>query len=511
MILMHPKTQQILKVFEEINKIPRRSKHEAQISIWLQEWGRSRGFEVKADPLNNVLIKVPATPGYENSPTLILQGHMDMVCEKCKESGHDFSRDPIRCVYDGEWLRGDGTSIGADNGIALAIGLVLADAGKKGEIGHPPLELLFTVDEETGLTGAKGLEAGFFEGKVLLNLDSEDEGVFVIGCAGGQNSLITLPVQWERLDFEKEDLFGLFRLSVEGLEGGHSGVEINKQRANAIQLLSQALIGLRDRLGSENLRLVLINGGSVHNAIPSTAEAFIALRREKFEKTEKTLSCLRKTFQTEYEKTDPGLNLNFEAINREIIFEVAGYKITGEEVSSIPVFSARTEEKLIGLLLGLPHGVYRMSDTIQGLVETSNNLATVRTAENEIVIISSQRSSNNPRLAEITGKVEAVAKLAGAWIGHESGYPAWEPDLKSELLLKCRQVYSETFGKKPEIKVIHAGLECGIIGSVHDDMEMISLGPTIKDPHCPSERIFIPSIENIWIFLVNLLKSYRCL
>lgn len=505
---MHSKTQQILKVFEEINKIPRRSKHEEQISIWLQEWGRSRGFEVRADSLNNVLIKAPATTGYENSPTLILQGHMDMVCEKCKDSKHDFSIDPVRCICDGDWLRGDGTSIGADNGIALALGLVLVEAGKKGEIEHPSLELLFTVDEETGLTGAKGLEAGFFEGKVLLNLDSEEEGVFVIGCAGGQNSLITLPVEWELLDTKKENLFKFFRLSVEGLEGGHSGVEINKQRANGIQLLSLALAKLREKLEAENIRLVLLNGGSVHNAIPSTAEAFVALHREKLEKAEKAVSGIRQAFRAEYLKTDPELTLNIEEISRETIFEVAENKIPREEVSRVQVFSAKTEEKLIELILGLPHGVYRMSETIQGLVETSNNLATVRTTENEVMIVSSQRSSNNPRLAEISGKVEAVAKLAGAWVEHEPGYPAWEPDLKSELLLKCKQVYTETFEEEPEIKVIHAGLECGIIGSVHEGMEMISFGPTIKDPHCPSERIFIPSIEKVWIFLENLLKAY---
>ncbi len=508
MILMHPKTQQILEVFEEINKIPRRSKYEEQISIWLQEWGRSKGFEVRADSLNNVLIKAPATAGYENSPTLILQGHMDMVCEKCKDSEHDFSRDPVRCICEGDWMRGEGTSIGADNGIALALGLVLAEAGKKGEIGHPPLELLFTVDEETGLTGARGLEAGFFEGKVLLNLDSEEEGVFVIGCAGGQNSLITLPVEWELLDTEKEYLFKFFRLSVEGLEGGHSGVEINKQRANGIQLLSLALAGLKEKIGAENVRIVLLNGGSVHNAIPSTAETFMAVYREKLEKAEKAVSDLRQAFKAEYSKTDPNLTLNLEEISREIIFEVAENKILRDEMFNIRLFSAGTEEKLIELILGLPHGVYRMSETIQGLVETSNNLATVRTAENEMMIVSSQRSSNNPRLAEISGKVEAVAKLAGAWVEHEPGYPAWEPDLKSELLLKCKHVYTETFGKEPKIKVIHAGLECGIIGSVYEDMEMVSFGPTIIDPHCPSEKIFIPSIEKVWIFLENLLKAY---
>ncbi len=508
MIPMHPKTQQILEVFEEINKIPRRSKHEEKISIWLQEWGRSRGFEVKADALNNVLIKTPATAGYENSPTLVLQGHMDMVCEKCKDSKHDFSRDPVRCVCDGDWMRGDGTSIGADNGIALAVGLVLAEAGKNGEIGHPPLELLFTVDEETGLTGARGLEAGFLEGKLLLNLDSEDEGAFVAGCAGGQNSLITLPVEWELFGCEKESLFGFFRLSVEGLEGGHSGVEIDRQRANGIQLLSLALAGLREKVGTENLRLILLNGGSVHNAIPSTAEAFFALHRKKTGKAEEAVSYLRKAFQVEYAKTDPDFVLDFEEIDRKTAFEAASYEIPRKEVLC-RVFSPEAEERLIALLMGLPHGVYRMSDTIPGLVETSNNLATVRTKENEIAVVSSQRSSITLRLAEITGKVEAIAKLAGARIEHEPGYPAWEPDLKSGLLLKCRQVYNETFGKEPEIKVIHAGLECGIIGSVYEGMEMISFGPTIKDPHCPSERIFIPSIEKVWIFLENLLKSYR--
>jgi dipeptidase D len=505
---MHPKTQQILEVFEEINKIPRRSKHEEQISTWLQEWSRSRGFETKTDSLNNILIKVPATAGYENSTTFILQGHMDMVCEKCKDSIHDFSRDHIRCICDGDWMRGDGTSIGADDGIALALGLVLAEAGEKGEIGHPPLELLFTVDEETGLTGARGLEDGFLEGKMLLNLDSEDEGIFVIGCAGGQNSLITLPVEWEELDIEKENLFKFFRLSVEGLEGGHSGVEINKQRANGIQLLFLALTELRKKLGTENIRLVLMNGGSVHNAIPSTAESFVALHREKLEKAEKTVSDLRHAFKAEYTKTDPGLILNLEEINREIIFEVAEDKIRREEVPYIRVFSPETEEKLEKLILGLPHGVYRMSETIQGLVETSNNLATVRTVENEVMIVSSQRSSNNLRLAEISGKVEAVAKLAGARVEHEPKYPAWEPDLKSKLLLKCKQVYAETFGKEPEVEVIHAGLECGIIGAMHEGMEMISFGPTIKDAHSPSEKIFIPSIEKVWIFLENLFKTY---
>ena len=505
---MHPKTQQILKIFEEINKIPRRSKNEEKLSIWLQEWGRSRGFEVKADALNNVLIKVPATQGYENSPTLIIQGHMDMVCEKFKDCKHDFSTDSVKCVCDGDWLRGDGTSIGADNGIALAIGLVLAEAGKKGEIEHPQLELLFTVDEETGLTGAKGLEADFLEGKLLLNLDSEDEGIFIAGCAGGQNSLITLPVEWELLNCEKEGSFGFFRLSVEGLEGGHSGVEIHRQRANGIQLLARALAVLRENIGTKSIRLALLSGGSVHNSIPTSAEVIFVLERGKNSEAEETVSGLWETFQTEYAKTDPDLILNFTKIDKKTVFETTDDKIPPKKIPCDRIFSAETENRLIGLLLGLPHGVYRMSDNISGLVETSNNLATVRTAENEINILSSQRSSITSRLAEITGKVEAVAKLAGAQVDHETGYPAWEPNLESGLLCKCRKVYTETFEEEPKVQVVHAGLECGIIGSKCMDMEMVSLGPTIKYPHCPAERVFIPSIERTWTFLVNLLKSY---
>jgi dipeptidase D len=506
---MHPKTQQILKTFEEINKIPRRSKNEEKLSLWLLEWAGNHNFEAKTDALNNVLIKVPPTPGYEKSPVIVLQGHMDMVCEKCRDSEHDFSKDPIKCVYDGDWLRGDRTSIGADNGIAIAIGLVLAEAGIKGEIEHPPLELLFTVDEETGLTGASGLEEDFFEGRILLNLDSEDEGIFIVGCAGGQNSRVTLPVEWEPFDYEKKGGFELFRFSVDGLEGGHSGTEIHRQRANGIQLLSRLLVSLKEKIGKENLRLVFFSGGSVHNAIPNYAEAFVALLKNKEEEAEDFVSGLQQTFKGEYAVSDPEILFELKKVENRVVFETSGGKVTRKEVPSDRVFSAGTEERLFWLLLGTPHGVHRVSDTIPGLVETSNNLATVRTGEKEVRIVSSQRSSVKSRLAEATDKVETVAKLAGARVEHECGYPAWEPDLQSGLLMKCRQAYEGTFGKEPEIKVVHAGLECGVIGSKCERIEMISLGPTIKDPHSPAEMVFIPSIEKIWVFLVNLLRSYQ--
>ncbi|WP_410510042.1 beta-Ala-His dipeptidase [Methanosarcina hadiensis] len=506
---MHPKTQEILKTFEEINKIPRRSKNEEKLALWLLEWAKKHNLEAKTDALNNVLIKVPATPGYENSPIIVLQGHMDMVCEKCRESEHDFSKDPVRCVSEGDWLRGDGTSIGADNGIALAIGLVLADAGIKGEIEHPPLELLFTVDEETGLTGASGLGEDFFEGRILLNLDSEDEGIFIVGCAGGKNSKVALPVEWEPFDYGKESGLVLFRVSVEGLEGGHSGTEIHRQRANAIQLLARSLVNLKENAGKDNLRLAFFSGGSVHNAIPNYAEAFVALPRRMEEQAQDFVSELQKTLRGEYSVSDPEIAFQLKEVENRVIFEASGGKVIKKEVPSDRVFSAGTEEKLLGLLLGMPHGVHRISDTISGLVETSNNLAVVRTDDNEVKIVSSQRSSVMSRLAEVTGKVETVAKLAGARVEHECGYPAWEPDLHSGLLKKCKQTYAGTFGKEPEIKVVHAGLECGVIGSKCECIEMISFGPTIKDPHSPAERVFIPSIEKVWVFLENLLKSYR--
>ncbi len=505
---MHPKTRQILEIFEEINKIPRCSKHEERLALWLQEWGRSRGFEVKTDAVKNVLIKVPPTPGYENSPGIVLQGHMDMVCEKSKGSKHDFFRDPIRCVYDGDWLKGDGTSIGADNGIALAIGMALAEAGKKGEIEHPPLELLFTVDEETGLTGAMGLEKEFIEGRTLLNMDSEEEGAFLVGCAGGKNSRITLPLERETFEYGEGSRFVLCKLMVEGLEGGHSGVEIHRQRANAIQLFARVFSGLREKVGKECIRLVLLSGGTTHNAIPNFTDAFVALDRVKFEQAERLVSEFGNTFRSEYAKTDPEIVLSFKEVEHGVVFENSGGKVTRKEAVPNQIFSSGTEEQLLRLLLALPQGVYRLSDRIPGLVETSNNLATVRTGENEIKIITSQRSSVMSRLAEITGKVESVAKLAGAGVEYEAGYPAWEPNLESVLLSKCRLVYLHTFGKDPGIEVVHAGLECGVIGSKYEGMEMISLGPTIRDPHSPAERIFIPSIEKIWIFLVNLLKSY---
>lgn len=530
---MHPKTRQILDTFEEINKIPRCSKSEEKISLWLQNWAKSEGFDFKSDAVGNVLIKVPPSKGYENSPVLVLQGHMDMVCEKRKDSKHNFSKDPIECVYAGDWLRGNDTSLGADNGIALAIGIVVAESGKNKEIENPPLELLFTVEEETGLTGALALEPGFFEGKILLNLDSEEEGVFTIGCAGGKNSRLTLPVKYEHFEYEKEG-FGLFKFSVEGLKGGHSGAEIQKQRANAIKVVARSLDLIRKELGPWGFGLISIFGGRVHNVIPASAEAYFIFEHKWTEKVEDLLSKFEKTLLKEYAESDPKLRLKIEEI-KEIKetenLEEKSQNFKEKPSYSIPkdrVLTFKSADKVLNLLLALPHGVYRMSDKIPGLVETSNNLAVVRTDENEFKVLSSQRSSVMSQLEEITLKLEAAAKLAGAKIQHEDSYPAWEADPESKLLARCKEVYKNTFGKDPVIETIHAGLECGVIGSKYSSekpinaedscknskenteiLDMISIGPTIRGNHSPEEKIYIPSIEKLWTFLENLLKSYK--
>lgn len=507
---MHPEIQEILKTFEEINKIPRCSKHEAKISNWLKNWGEAQGLEVKTDAVKNVLIRVSASPGYENSQTLVLQGHMDMVCEKCSNSEHDFSKAPIPCLLEGDWLRAKDTSLGADNGIALALGLGLA---KSKRAKHPPLELLFTVDEENGLTGANALEPDFLEGKILLNLDSEDEGIFTVGCAGGENTRIRFLPEYETLDYGTK--LGLFSLKIGGLKGGHSGTEIKAQRANALQILARGLallLKITKKKGGGNVNPLFLKGGSSHNSIPCFAEGLLALEKESFSECKKSISEFEKTLQREYAQTDPGLELKFEEEGEEALKKVQGLKdCKGRELKQkapVKVMTRASAEKLVWLLLSLPHGVYRMADDVEGLVETSNNLALLRMTEGKIEILSSQRSSFKSRRAEITEKIEAVAKLAGAKVWQENSYPAWEPKMNSELLTRCISTYEKCFGKKATIEVIHAGLECGVIGSKYPDMEMISFGPTIKAPHSPEEKLHIPSLEKTWIFLLALLESY---
>lgn len=474
--------QLILEAFERISAVPRRSKSEEPIRRFFLDWAKRLEFVTKVDEVGNLLIKVPASPGKERKPVVVIQGHLDMVCEKTPDSPHDFTKDPITFVHDGEWLRANQTSLGADNGIALALAMVLAEDPK---IKHPPLELLFTVDEETGLTGAKGLTPGFFSGNILLNLDSEDEGVFTVGCAGGKDTHLELPLEYD----ETPDSWQPWRLRVHGLAGGHSGVNIHEQRANAISLLSRSLLALRP-LGTP--RLVNIQGGTAHNAIPRHAEAVFYLPATAAEQAGTVISKLLDVFRQEAPRTDPKLALDWQPAEG-----LADRRSMVEECSM----------RVVDLLLALPHGVAAKSLDMPDLVETSNNLAQVSVDAGKLFINTSQRSSRPSQLDFLTSRVEAVARLSGALVQSGNGYPPWQPNFSSPLLEMSKKIYLKTFDAEPKVEVIHAGLECGLIGNVQPGMDMISLGPTIKDPHCPDERLHIPSLDKLWTFLLELLKA----
>lgn len=473
----------VLKIFEDITKIPRCSKNEEHIQKWLLAWARENSFETKTDSIGNVLIIVPGSKGYENAPTLVLQGHMDMVCEKTPESSHDFSKDPLKLYYDDEWLNAKNTTLGADNGIALAVALALS-ADKTVE--HPPFELLFTVDEETGLTGAINLDETLLSGKILLNIDSEDEGVLTIGCAGGLSSNITLSVDRQKIPAD----FSSYKLKLGGFKGGHSGVDIKKGRGNAIKELARVLLLLGEVV---DYKLQDIVGGSAHNAIPRDAEAKIALNEHGFEKIKSIISHLEYDLKNEYMKNDQDLFISVER---------------SEECSS-EMISGECSGQVLNIINALPHGVFSMSQMIDGLVETSNNIATVKIKDDTFEVLTSQRSSLKSRLDLLTSRIESIAKLSGAKIKHGDGYPAWQPNWESDLLKRCKEAYKNKFSKEPVVEVIHAGLECGIIGDKYPGMEMISFGPTIQNPHSPDERMKVTDIDKILDFMIELFRAYK--
>ncbi|MDM8515315.1 aminoacyl-histidine dipeptidase [Desulfobacterales bacterium HSG16] len=482
---MNEKTSRVLEIFERINQIPRESKNEEKIAQWIRDWAEKRQFPVKSDHVGNLVIDIPASSGCESGPIIVLQGHMDMVCEKSVDSRHDFSKDPIRHIIEGEWLRADNTSLGADNGIAIAIAMALADDP---DIIHPELELLFTVDEETGLTGANAMEPGFFEGRILINIDSEDEGVFTIGCAGGVDShfemaLSTEPAKGNNIVCD---------LSISGLKGGHSGIDINKGRANANNLLARAI---RIMQSHTEIRLLSFSGGTTHNAIPRNAAAQFLCSEQNLSLMQEKVLEFEAILQKEYQISDPGLSLSLN-------LKADSYKNGQEEA-----ITQDDTDRVIRLLLAFPWGVSAMSE-VPGLVETSSNLASVNLAGCQLNILSSQRSSVMTRLDEITIRIESLGMLAGASIKNGLGYPCWTPDTGSALLKQCREVYVKLFDKIPEEQIIHAGLECAIIGSRYKGIDMISIGPTIRNPHSPEERLHIPSVGKIWEFMTALLKSY---
>jgi dipeptidase D len=481
---MDKSIENVLKIFENISAIPRCSKKEEKISEWITTWAKNKGFSYKKDEAGNIAISVPSSGDAQNAPTIVLQGHLDMVCEKTPDSGHDFSRDPIRLVYEGDKLRAKDTSLGADNGIGVALALAAAsdDSAKR-----PPLELLFTLDEETGLKGAGKLGDAMLSGKILINIDSESDDVFTVGCAGGQDTVTTLPIALGPAEGTRE----YYRLKTSGLKGGHSGVNIHEQRANAIKLLARVLLLLMEKY---DVRLVSVEGGSAHNAIPREASALLAIAGGPIGPIRELTANCESTLRKEFETIEPNLKITLEK----------------EEMDDASVRTATVEDglKMIRLLCAIPHGVYNMSYEIEGLVETSSNLATVKTEDSSFVIATSQRSSVMSKLEEVTGTIKAAAMLAGAKCEDKSGYPSWQPDLKSPLLKKCVEIYERLHGEKPNIKAIHAGLECGVIGSKYPGMDMISIGPNIEGAHSPAETLDLNSLAKIKELIDAILKEY---
>jgi dipeptidase D len=471
----------VWKHFDKIRSIPHCSGHETKLGEYLIAYAKGKNLEVEKDANGNVVIRVPATPGRENAPTVVLQGHMDMVCEKNSDVVHDFSKDPIQLEFQGEWLKAKGTTLGSDNGIGLAAALSVIDSK---EIVHGPLELLFTVDEEVGLTGAGKLKPGFLKGGMMMNLDSEELGAVYIGCSGGGDTTLKFPVRFVDAPAGTKG----FVLRVTGLRGGHSGIDIHEQRGNAIKILSRVLWKASR---TQPVHLVGMRGGNKRNAIPREADSELLVLETAVDDLMEIVG-------------DEAAKIAEELGRREVNLTV---KLEPSERTFSRMMDASAQKTLLDLLVTLPHGVETMSYDIAGLVETSNNLATISTGGDEVVIGLSTRSSIASALKALRERIRSASELAGAAIEENEPYPGWKPNLESKLLAVVKAVHLREFGAEPQMKAIHAGLECGIIGEKFPGMDMISIGPWIEHPHSPDERVNIPSVEKFWKLLKAILAE----
>ena len=469
----------VFHFFEEICKVPRPSKKEEKIRQYLIDFARSRGLEYKVDEAGNVLIRKAASAGMDYLKTVVLQSHIDMVCEKNNDVEHNFETDPIETYIDGEWLRAKGTTLGADNGIGVAAELAVLAAD---DIEHGPVECLFTVDEETGLTGAFALKEGFMSGDILINLDSEDEGELFIGCAGGAGTVAKFPCPMVKAP---EGWF-FFRVAVKKLVGGHSGDDINKNRANANKLLNRYLTALMQRYG---MRLCEIDGGNLHNAIPREASAVCAVPMEYKEAVRVDLNVFLSEVEDEYSVTEPNLTMELES-----------------ETPREEVMEQEAMRRFLLAVYAVHNGVYMMSQDMPGLVETSSNLASVKQKDGEIVIVTSQRSSILSSRKDMSQMVRAAFELGGAVCVTADGYPGWKPNPNSEILGIAVESYKRLFGAEPKVKAIHAGLECGLFLEKYPSLDMVSFGPTLRGVHSPDERMLIPTVDKFWRHLLDVLK-----
>ncbi len=470
--------KEVFEIFDQITKIPRPSKKEEKIRQYILDFAKEHGIEAKADKIGNVILRKPATTGHENAPTVILQGHMDMVCES-DHPGFDFENNPIETVVDGEWVKAKGTTLGADNGIGVAAALAILTDDK---LVHGPLEALITMDEETGMTGANNLEKGELKGSMLINLDSEDDAEIFVGCAGGIDTVATF--NYKR-SFAPVD-FHYFNLDVRDGLGGHSGGDIHLGRANANKIISRFLFNLMQ--AHDEVCVAEIDGGNLRNAIPRAAHVVFGVHTSRKED-------VRIAFENEYKGLETTLKLSLDSVDK-------------------PDFTidTATSRNLVMALYSAPHGVQSWSRDMEGLVETSTNLASVKMADNDkIVVTTSQRSCVDSRKYDIANQVEALFLLAGAEVKHGDGYPAWTPNLDSPVMKMASDAYEELYGVKPAIKGIHAGLECALFQQNYPELDMVSFGPTLRDVHSPSERMHIPAVERFYQQLRRTLEKVAAL
>ncbi len=475
------KPELVFHYFSEICKIPRPSKKEGKIIAYIIDFAQKHNLEYRKDDAGNILVRKPASAGYENKQAVVLQSHLDMVCEKNSDINHDFNNDPIQTYTDGEWLKAKGTTLGADDGIGIAAQLAILASS---DIEHGPLECLFTVDEETGLTGAFEMGSGFFNSKILLNLDSEDEGELFIGCAGGIDTVATFAYEPDRVPSD----FVAMKLIVKGLLGGHSGDDIDKHRANSIKLINRFLWK-----GTQlfDLRLANLDGGNLRNAIPREASAIFTIHKDDKAQLILSFENIRTEIYNEWRDAEPNLEITIED-------------------SPLPdfVIDEPTHFDLLNSLYACPHGVIAMSRQLKGLVETSTNLASVKfIQDNQILVTTSQRSAVESAKHDISNMVESVFRLANANIQHSDGYPGWAPNTNSQILEITKASYKRLFKVEPVVRAIHAGLECGLFLKKYPELDMISFGPTIKGAHSPDESLHIPSTQKFWDLLLDVLKN----
>lgn len=478
-ILGHLSPQRVWQYFEEICQIPRPSKKEEKIAAYLMNFAKKHQLEHLQDAAGNVLIRKQATKGMEQKPWVVLQSHIDMVCEKNSDVNFNFDTDPIVPRIDGDWVRATGTTLGADDGIGIALQLAILESDT---IEHGPIECLFTVDEETGLTGAFALDKNLLKSRILLNLDSEDDGELFIGCAGGKDTMATFELKTSSpIEGGKA-----FKISVSGLKGGHSGDDINKFRGNANKILNRILFGAHMNHG---LQLSSIDGGNLRNAIAREAFAQVVIPAAQIDAFKKFFSILAADMVNEQKNTEPDLKITLEPCDMpQWVMEVG------------------LQENLIFSLYACPHGVIAMSADMPGLVETSTNLASIKIKENKVLVSTSQRSSIESSKEDICNMVASVFRMAGAEVKQGDGYPGWKPDVNSKVMKVTKDAYKKLFGEEPKVLAIHAGLECGLIGEKYPGIDMISYGPTIKGAHSPDEGIRIDTVQKFWDLTLEVLK-----